>query len=97
MDLLDGAIIRDVAFTGVTYEVKSLSSSVSKIKVAALAASAAGNVTITNVTVQGTVSTDYKGELPEANSLVSDVKDGAVLTVTGENNVDVTIQVIEAN
>ena len=93
MDLLDGAIIRDVAFTGVTYEVKSLSSNVSKIKIAALAASAAGKVTITNVTVQGTVDTDYKGELPEANIFVSDVKDGAVLTVTGENNVDITIVV----
>ena len=89
-NLGNGAVIRDVSFTDVTYDLTGISASAKKVKVAALALSA-GNVTLSGVSVQGTVVTNYTGELPEANTLVYETNDGAVLNIDDNCVVNVTI------
>ncbi|MBQ9070214.1 MAG: InlB B-repeat-containing protein [Clostridia bacterium] len=68
-ELGEGAEIRNVSFTGVVYNYTSLSASASAFKVSALAINARG-AKITNVSVVGTITTDYTGELPKLNSAV---------------------------
>ena len=89
-NLGNGAVIRDVSFTDVTYDLTGISASAKKVKVAALALSA-GNATLSGVSVQGTVVTNYTGELPEANTLVYETNDGAVLNIDDNCVVNVTI------
>ena len=89
-NLGNGAVIRDVSFTDVTYDLTGISASAKKVKVAALALSA-GNATLSGVSVQGTVVTNYTGELPEANTLVYETNDGAVLNIDDNCVVNVPI------
>ena len=69
-ELGEGAHIRNVSFTDVTYVLENVNeSAVKAVKVAALARSASG-AKITNVTVTGKLTTNYSGELPKLNSAV---------------------------
>ena len=62
--LATGAEIRNVSFENVTYRFFGIADSASvKANVAALSVSLESGVTITNVSVKGTMETDYSGEL----------------------------------
>jgi uncharacterized repeat protein (TIGR02543 family) len=89
----DGAVIRDITFSGVTYDVTGVTGNVTKIKVAALAVKA-GNVTVSSVRVEGTITTDYTGELlaSEIPMYYETTTDSAVVTVS-ESSVNVVIAV----
>ena len=63
--LVTGAEIRNVSFENVTYRFFEISDNASvKANVASLAVSLESGVTITNVSIKGTMETDYSGELP---------------------------------
>ncbi len=86
-----GAIIRDVSFTGVTYDVTGIKSSMKKMKVAALAVSA-DSITISNVKITGEILTNYDGEIPTAGEFVfENIASDTVITVTGDSAVSVSI------
>ena len=75
------AVIRNVSFTGVTYQFNNISDRVQAIKVSALAVSANGAATVTNVKIVGVIDTDYAGELPMLTSAFFEEKGGsAVIT-----------------
>ena len=68
--LENGSEIRNVSFTGVNFVLNKVNEGVAKaVKVAALSKDANG-ATITNVSVEGTLTTNYTGELPKLNSPV---------------------------
>lgn len=69
-ELGEGAEIRNVTFADVAYSLTDINSMAKSVKVAALAKKASGKVTITGVTVTGTMTTDYAGELPRLNEAV---------------------------
>ena len=85
--LATGAEIRNVSFENVTYRFFGIADSASvKANVAALSVSLESGVTITNVSVKGTMETDYSGELsclekvyyytdPEGEALLDGVTD----------------------
>ena len=87
----DGAIIRDISFSGVTYDVSSVSGGVTKMKVAALAVKV-GNVTVSGVSIEGTLVTNYSGELlaSETPMYYEKTADSTVVTID-ESRVSVTI------
>jgi uncharacterized repeat protein (TIGR02543 family) len=58
----DGAIIRDVSFSGVIYDLSGVGSNISKLKVAALAVKV-GSATVSGVSIEGTFVTNYTGTL----------------------------------
>ncbi len=93
-NLLTGAKISDISFSGVTYDLNGAQNA-SEIKVAALAAFCQGKgnieVTITNVTITGNIVTDYTGEITKANEFVYDVATNAEIIVDGNCNVNVTV------
>jgi len=70
-ELGEGAEIRNVTFTEVTYilEVDETSGLLKGVQVATLAKSANG-AKVTKVTVSGKIITNYSGELPKLNSAV---------------------------
>ena len=66
--LADGAEVRNVNFESVTYDMSDVDlENVREVKFALLAVEA-GNVKVENVTVSGTATTNYTGELPKAES-----------------------------
>ena len=68
-ELGEKAEIRNVTFSGVTYDFSGIMDNVTTAKVAALAVTANG-AKITGVTVTGTIVTNYAGELPMLNEAV---------------------------
>lgn len=90
-ELGKGAEIKNVSFAEVTYIIDKVNESVAKaVKVAALARSAQ-DAKITNVTVTGTLITNYTGELPkllsavyEEDSTYESSEFSAVITVEGK-------------
>lgn len=87
-NLANGAIIRDVSFTGITFDVMGVDKS---FEFAALALYSTGNVTLTNVTVLGNLLTDYTGELPSLNVFVN-AENVSDETVIGDDcTVNVTV------
>ena len=93
-NLSDGAKISDLSFTGVTYDLSGVANA-TEIKLAALAVSSQGKgnieVIVSNVTVSGNVVTDYTGELTKVNEFIYDVADNAVVEVTGNSDVNITV------
>lgn len=93
-NLLNEAEIFDVSFTGVTYDLSGTQNA-TELKVAALAVSCQGKgtieVTISNVTIQGNIVTDYTGEITKANEFVYDIAGNAEVTVGDGCSVNVTI------
>ena len=66
--LSDGAVIKNVNFENVNYDMIGVDmNKIRELKFALLAVEA-GDVTIENVNVTGTARTDYTGELPKAES-----------------------------
>lgn len=89
-DLGATAEIRNVTFSNVAYDLKGIGANVTTLKVAALASNSLG-ATITNVTVTGTVTTNYAGELPRLNEAI--YESAATATVTNFTaNITVDIQ-----
>ena len=87
--LEDGAVIKDVTFSGVTYDVNGVGNSVNEIKVAALALKV-GSVTISGVQIEGTLVSNYTGALlADEIPLYYETTGGAV--VETDNTVNVTI------
>ena len=64
----DGCVIENVSFADVVYEVANKGDV--NYRVAALAVTTSGAVTITNVTVSGVLVTEYSGEFPGLSSAV---------------------------
>ena len=79
-DLGDGAEIKDVSFASVSYTFNGISETASSRKVAALAVKTSGAVKISNVSIEGSFTSDYSGELPEVNVAVFDAAEGTVIT-----------------
>ena len=65
-ELSEGAEIRNVTFADVAYSFMDVNQAMS-VKVAALAKKATGKVVISNVTITGTMTTNYTGELTSLN------------------------------
>ena len=89
----DGAEIRNVSFTSVSYNLTDVKPSVTTVKAAALAVDATGSVKISNVSVSGTLTTNYTGELAKLQSVVYEVNEDAVVTeenFTANITVDIT-------
>ncbi len=93
-NLMNGAKISDVSFTGVTYDLSGTANA-NTVKLAALAVSCQGKgnieVTISNVTVAGNVVTDYTGDLSKANEFVYDVANSAEIKTSGECGINITV------
>ncbi len=93
-NLSNGAKISDVSFVGVTYDLSGTQSA-NEVKVAALAVVCQGKgsveATISNVTIQGNIVTDYTGDITKANELVYDIASNAEVTVSGNCSVNVTV------
>lgn len=89
----DGAVIKDVSFTGVTYDISNVISNVNKMKVAALAVKA-GNVTVSGVSIEGSITTNYSGELLDSDvQMFFETTDGASVEIN-ESNVSVDINTV---
>ena len=87
----EGAVIKDVSFTGVVYEFTSVSTTANSYKVAALAINATG-ATVSGVTISGVVNTNCDASnLAKADSAFYEDTDGAN-TVT-DLIVNVTVEV----
>ena len=68
-ELSDGAVIKNVAFENVTYDLTGINLEVvTAVKLALLAVEAKGTVSVESVSVSGTINTNYAGELPKAES-----------------------------
>ncbi len=93
-NLLNGAKIHDVSFTGVTYDLMGTQNA-SELKVAALAVVCQGKgsieASISNVTIEGNIITDYTGEITKANEFVYDIADNAEVIVSGDCSINVTV------
>ena len=89
----DGAIIRDISFSGVTYDATGVVGNVTKIKTAALAVKV-GNVTVSGVSIEGSLVTNYTGELlaSETPMYYETNNENTVVTVD-ESSITVTIVV----
>lgn len=82
--LNEGAQIRNVNFENVTFNFTNIANDKSKeIKVAALAASGTGFV-VENVSITGTIVTDYTGELPRLNEAFYEESTGTITNFTAE-------------
>lgn len=73
------AEIRNVTFSNVAYDLTGIGENVTTLKVAALASNSLG-ATVTNVTVTGTVTTNYAGELPRLNEAIYESEATATVT-----------------
>ena len=68
-ELADGAVIRNVAFDNVTYDLTGINlNAVTAVKLALLAVDAKGTVSVESVSVSGIINTNYTGELTKAQS-----------------------------
>ena len=87
-NLTNGAKFSDISFTGVKYDLTGLSdaTNLKSIELAALSLNCNGkgniSVIISNVTIEGTIVTDYTGEIPAVSELISSVSDKADVEVT---------------
>ena len=72
----ENSVVENVSFIGVTYHFNDVSSNAQTIKVAALAVSSNGAATVTNVTVEGVIDTNYDGALTKLNSAFFEEKNG---------------------
>ena len=84
-NLDDNAEIRNVNFTNVIYDFTGIKAE--NVKVSALAVSSAKNVKINNVTVTGTLNTNYTGSITTQNNAVLEadettVESGFTATIT---------------
>lgn len=86
----DGTIIRDISFSGVTYDVTGVADSVNKMKVAALAVKM-GNVTVSGVSIEGTLITNHL-LATEVQMYYETTADNTVVTVN-ESSINVPIYV----
>ena len=86
----DGTIIRDISFSGVTYDVTGVADSVNKMKVAALAVKM-GNVTVSGVSIEGTLITNHL-LATEIQMYYETTADNTVVTVN-ESSINVPIYV----
>lgn len=84
------AEIRNVSFTNVAYDFTGIKDGTSTLKVAALAITSTG-AKVTNVSVSGTVTTNYAGELPRLNEAIFEA-DNATEVVNFTANVTVNVQ-----
>ena len=93
-NLLNGAKISDVSFTGVTYDLSDTQNA-TEIKFAALSVSCQGKgnieVVISNVTVEGNIVTDYTGDFAKANEFIYDVADNSEVEISGDCSINITI------
>lgn len=88
-NLGEGAEIRNVNFADVDYDLRSVGSSVNTVKAAALAINANDEqIKVTNVTVSGTLTTSYEGELLKYNSFVYE---GDAGITSASSTVDITL------
>ena len=68
-ELSNGAVIKNVAFDNVTYDLAGINlDAVTAVKLALLAVDAKGTVSVESVSVSGIINTNYTGELTTANS-----------------------------
>ena len=74
------AEIKNVSFTGVTYQFFDIHSLANTVKVAALAGAADNSVKITNVTISGSFQTNYTSELPRLQEAIYDAESTATVT-----------------
>lgn len=87
-NLANGAEISDISFTGVKYDLTGLSdvSDISSFELAALSLNCNGkgniSVIISNVTIEGTIVTDYQGDIPAVSEFIYSVSDKADVEVT---------------
>lgn len=85
-DTIQKAVIKDVSFANVTYDITGLDLEIlSGVQFAALALTCDGEVTISNVNIDGVLKTNYEGELPTEL-----VYDGDTVEIT-DCNVNITI------
>ena len=89
-DLGDKAEIRNVTFADVAYDFTGIKDSATALKISALAVSSAG-AEISNVSVTGTVTTNYADELPRLNEAVYEADDATVVT-DFTANINIVIQ-----
>lgn len=93
-NLMNGAKISNVSFTGVTYDLSGTAEA-TELKVAALAVSCQGKgnieVTISNVTVQGNIVTDYTDTLAKKNEFIYDVANNADVVTDGDCGIEITV------
>lgn len=88
-DLGADAEIRNVTFANVSYDLTEIKDKVTTLKVAALAINSLG-AKITNVSITGTVTTNYTGELPRLSEAIYESE--AVVTISGFT-ADITVDV----
>ena len=90
----DGAIIRNISFSNVSYDVSGVAANVSKMKVAALAVKM-GNVPVSGVSIDGTVLTNYTGELlaSEIPMYYEKTNDSSVVDISSDSSIGVNIVV----
>ena len=81
------AKIENVSFTDATYTYTGVNQSAKSFKVAALAVSSEGGATLNNVTITGTITTNYEGELTKLNSFVYENE----ITTSGTCNATITV------
>ena len=89
-ELGDKAEIRNVNFTDVSYDFTGIKDNVTALKVAALAVTSTG-AKITNVSVTGTITTNYAGELLMLNEAVYE-PDGATVVTEFAADINIVIQ-----
>ena len=96
--LANGAEIRNVSFTDVTYDLTGIDTAlVYTVKASALATSV-GNITVEKVTVSGTVKTNYSGELESKNSVFFEkISEDTEVTLVGEDafSANITVEAVE--
>ncbi len=93
-NLAEGADIRNVSFEGVTFEFFDILNSPSvKTKVASLAVSIEEGARITDVSISGSIKTDYEGEFPCLNKVFyyTDVADEALLADVTNFNANIIV------
>ena len=81
------AKIENVNFTDVQYVFTDVNLSAKSFKAAALAVSSENGAIVNNVTITGTLTTNYDGELNKLNSFVYDND----ITTSGTCNVTITV------
>ena len=81
------AKIENVSFTNATYTFTGVNTSAKAFKAAALAVSSENGAIVNNVTITGTLTTNYDGELNKLNSFVYDND----ITTSGTCNVTITV------
>lgn len=88
-ELGKNAEIRNVSFTSVIYDLQNVGANVDIVRAAALAIDAKENVKVSNVTITGTLTTNFTGDLSKVNSWV--YEDTAVVDATN-STVNITVE-----